>query len=182
MKNYNACAEQYRPSVLNVIILTFLLLTITLFVSPHAQAASLDGSYHVIVNGRSIHLEQAGNGQKLNENNLGSGFQYEFARSYGSKWVPFITGSIFNDSFNNLSYYAGGGKSRRFFIKSGWHLDVGYVGFLMARKDVKNYQPFPGILPIASIGTRNIAINMTYIPDVNEQITELVFFQLKISM
>ncbi len=71
---------------------------------------------------------------------------------------------------------------RRFYFRKGWHADVGYVGFMMARKDINDYRPFPGILPVASIGTRDVSLNVTYIPDVNSQVAELLFFQLKISM
>lgn len=182
MTNTNACTTQYRPSILNVTILATILTITTLLLSPHVQAATLDGTYHVILNGRSIHLEQRGNGQKLNENNFGSGFQYDFRRSFGAKWVPFVTGSAFSDSFNNLSYYVGGGEMRRYYLSDGWHADIGYVGFLMARKDINDYKPFPGVLPVASFGTRKVSVNMTYIPDINDQVAELVFFQLKISM
>ena len=182
MKKYNACADQHRPSILNVIVLALILFVTTLYVSPHASAATMKGNYHVIVNGRSYHMQEARDGSKLNENNFGSGFQYDFSRSYGARWVPFITASAFSDSFNNLSYYAGGGEMRRFYFSKGWHADVGYVGFIMARKDINDYRPFPGVLPVASIGTRDVSVNITYVPDVNDQIAELLFFQLKVSM
>ena len=182
MTNYNACTKQNRPSILNAGILILVLIIISLLSSPHVNAATMDGSYHMILNGRAYHIERPPAGTSFNENNYGSGFQYEFARSHGSRWVPFLTSSAFNDSFNNVSYYLGGGESRRFYIKNGWHFDIGYFGFLMARKDYNNYQPFPGVLPVASIGTQNVSLNMTYIPDVNDQVAELVFFQLKVSL
>ncbi|MDH5444055.1 MAG: hypothetical protein OEY52_00775 [Gammaproteobacteria bacterium] len=182
MKKFNACADQYRPSILNVGILAIILFITTLFASPHVKAATMSGSYHMIANGRSYHIESPPAGKTFNENNFGTGFQYEMSRSYGSKWVPFVTSSAFNDSFNNLSYYVGAGEARRFFIKDSWHIDVGYFGFFMARKDYDDYKPFPGVLPVASVGTRNVSLNMTYIPDVGDQVAELVFFQLKISL
>ena len=182
MTNYNACAAQYRPSILNVIVLGCILTIITLFISPHVQAATMAGSYHMIVNGKSYHMERSQNGQKLNENNFGSGFQYDFSRSYGARWVPFFTSSAFQDSYNNISYYLGGGEMRRFYMSGGWHMDIGYFGFMMARKDFDNYKPFPGVLPVASVGTRNVSLNMTYIPNVNDQVDELLFFQLKVSI
>lgn len=181
MIKVNACAEQYRPSPLNAGLLALILLITTLFVSPHVNAASTNGGYNMILNGRSIHLSAPPNGKKFNENNYGSGLQYDFGHTYGSKWITYATSSAFSDSFNNLSYYAGGGQARRFHIKNGWHADVGYVGFMMARKDFNNYKPFPGVLPIASIGTRNVALNVTYVPPVRQGLAELIFFQLKIS-
>ena len=178
----NACAIQNRLQVLATGLLAFILFILSNFISSYVEAADMSGSYHMIVNGRSYHMDKPRNGQKLNENNFGSGIQYEFGRQYGSKWVPFVTSSAFSDSFNNVSYYMGGGETRRFFIRNGWHFDLGYVGFMMARKDINNYAPFPGVLPVASLGTRNVSVNMTYVPDVKEGFAELLFFQLKVSM
>jgi len=181
VKIEHACTIQNRLSILFAGWLTLILILIGSALNTPVAAATANGSYHMILNGRSYHMDKAPNGQKLNENNFGSGVQYEFSRQLGSKWIPFATGSAFTDSFNNLSYYVGGGESRRFFLKRGWHADVGYVGFMMARKDIGNYKPFPGVLPVASLGTRNISLNMTYVPNVREGFAELIFFQLKIA-
>jgi len=35
---------------------------------------------------------------------------------------------------------------------------------------------------VASVGTRNVSLNMTYIPNVNDKVDELLFFQLKVSI
>jgi hypothetical protein len=51
----------------------------------------------------------------------------------------------------------------------------------MTRKDVNNNSPFLGVLPVASIGTDMISVNMTYVPKVRPKFAELVFFQLKIN-
>lgn len=181
MKVEHACAIQNRLQILSTGLLVFILYIISSFISTYVEAATMNGNYNMILNGRSVHLSEHPTGGKFNENNYGSGVQYDFARPYGSKWVTYTTSSVFSDSFNNISYYAGGGQSRRFYLSKGWHADVGYLGFFMARKDFNNYTPFPGVLPIASLGTRNISVNMTYIPPVNEGLAELLFFQLKIS-
>lgn len=181
MKFNYACTIQNRLHVLSTGLFALTLYIASSFISTYVEAAGINGNYNMILNGRSVHLSEHPTGGKFNENNFGTGVQYDFARAYGSKWVTYTTGSAFSDSFNNLSYYAGGGQSRRFFLRNGWHADVGYLGFMMARKDFNNYSPFPGILPIASLGTRNISVNMTYIPPVNDGLAELIFFQLKIS-
>lgn len=177
----HACAIRNRLQILTTGLLTFILFTISSFISTYVEAATMSGSYHMIVNGRSYHMDKPRNGQKLNENNFGSGVQYDFGRQYGSKWVPFVTSSAFSDSFYNVSYYAGGGETRRFFLTKGWHADIGYMGFMMARKDIDNYKPFPGVLPVASLGNRSISVNMTYVPDIKDGFAELIFFQLKVS-
>lgn len=177
-----ACAKQNRLHTLAASLLGITLAILGSLTPNQTTAATLDGSYHMILNGRSYHMERTHNGQKLNENNFGTGVQYEFGRQYGSRWVPFMTSSAFSDSFNNLSYYIGGGENRRFFLQRGWHLDMGYIAFFMARKDINNYDPFPGVLPVASLGTRDVSVNMTYVPPVNEKYAELIFFQLKVAM
>jgi palmitoyl transferase len=178
----NACTQINRLQITASGLLACILILFSSLITTHVDAATMDASSHMIVNGRSYHMQQPRSGKKLNENNYGTGYQYEFARSYGAKWVPFISGSAFSDSFNNLSYYVGAGESRRFYLTRGWHFDIGYFGFLMARKDINDYQPFPGVLPVASLGTNKISLNMTYIPKVNDQVAELIFFQLKVSM
>ena len=44
------------------------------------------------------------------------------------------------------------------------HVDLGAVGFVMTREDVNGSEPFPGILPAFSVGTRQFAFNFTYLP------------------
>jgi hypothetical protein len=66
-----------------------------------------------------------------------------------------------------MSYMAGGGIKRRFRIPAGQrrvHVDLGAIGFLMTRHDVNGNEPFPGILPAVSVGTRQFAVNLTYLP------------------
>ena len=178
MRIYNACALQNRLQFLNTVLLALVLYLFVSFIPNSVEAANMD---HMIVNGRSYHMDKPRNGKKYNENNYGSGVEYEFDRQYGSHWVPFVTSSAFSDSFNNLSYYVGGGETRRFYIKNGWHVDLGYVGFMMARKDINDYAPFPGVLPVVSLGTRAVSVNMTYVPPVKKGLAELIFFQLKIA-
>ena len=133
----------------------------------------------LLINGKAIHLGSPA-GSNLNEKNWGLGLQYDWERA-SDKWRPFATVSEFRDSNNNTSYYAGGGALYRFQFDSA-HVDVGAVGFLMTRKDYKNGDPFPGVLPVLSVGTKNVALNITYVPKVEPKAVPLWFFQLKISL
>lgn len=139
------------------------------------------GTWNIIINGKSIHLTDAPAGTSFNENNWGGGFQYDFDEIDG-KWVPFITASGFTDSFKEASYNAGGGTMRRFKFGKGWHFDAGLYAFVMTRKDHKNNSPFLGVLPVASIGTDMVSVNMTYVPKIRPKFAELLFFQLKINV
>ena len=138
------------------------------------------GDLSFILNGKAVHLDDPAPGQKFNEKNWGAGLQYDFEPSDDGKWVPFITAAGFSDSNKNPSYYAGGGVSRRFQpTGSSVHYDLGLVGFLMTREDFKGGSPFPGVLPVFSMGTESVAVNITYVPDIAPKSVPLIFFQLK---
>lgn len=139
--------------------------------------------WSLLINGKAVHLEEPA-GIDLNEENWGAGVQYDFNITK-RKWVPFISVSGFKDSNGNPSYYAGGGTARRFSFgeeEGSLHLDAGVVAFLMIRKDFMNGDPFPGVLPVISLGTNRVALNVTYIPKVDPKMVPIIFFQLKIGL
>lgn len=131
-------------------------------------------SLQLIINGKALHE----NKKNFNEENWGLGFEYDFAED--KKWINFVNGGFFKDSLSNTSKYLGGGSKRRFLLsddKDGWHIDLGLNAFLMTRKDYINNRPFLGVLPFASVGTSQFAINITYIPAVSPKFESLWFFQ-----
>lgn len=144
-----------------------------------AQAQGLS----LIINGKSIHIDPPAT-SNFNEKNWGLGVQYDLA-PVQEHWIPFLSASGFSDSNRQRSYYAGGGIARRFSMTSihkDLHLDAGIIGFVMTRKDYNNNDPFTGALPVISVGTERVAVNITYIPRVHPKIVPLWFFQLKISL
>ena len=165
----------HRLSALRLGILAFGLVALAGFLSHTAKADDLS----LVVNGKAIHLNTP-SGKNLNEKNWGLGVQYEWTVK-DSHWVPFASASGFVDSNKNPSYYAGGGALRRF-QANHLHFDVGAIGFVMTRKGYKDDKPFLGILPVVSVGTERVAVNMTYIPKVDPKAVALVFFQLKIKL
>ncbi len=46
----------------------------------------------------------------------------------------------------------------------GLHAGLGYTVFITARSDTAHYLPIPGILPVASLNYRRVAVNTTYVP------------------
>lgn len=147
-------------------------------------APAAAGELSLLVNGKSIHLDSRP-GATYNERNWGAGLQYEFDPVDDGRWVPFLSVSGFLDSNENPSYYAGGGAMRRYpFGKSAWntHFDLGAIAFLMVRENFHDGDPFFGVLPVASLGSGRVALNVTYIPKVDPKMVPLVFFQLKIVM
>lgn len=147
------------------------LLLLVVAVQAHADELNL------ILNGKAYHMTT----RNYNEKNYGLGLEYDFAPR--NHWVTFINGSFFKDSLRNTSNYIGIGKRRRFLLEDdpkGWHLDLGYIAFLMTRKDYHNNHPFPGILPAASLGKQWFALNATFIPKISPKHVNLFFFQIMI--
>lgn len=136
----------------------------------------------LVVNGKAIHTNK-NSGTQYNERNWGFGFEYEFGNT-GQNWLPFVSVSGFKDSHGDPSFYAGSGYMRRFMLArklNDLHVDAGLIGFVMSRQDYKSGDPFLGVLPVLSLGTRDVSLNVTYIPNVHPQMAELWFFQLKFS-
>lgn len=164
------------------VIYLLVLLSTLLALALSGRAVRAD-EMHLLVNGKAFHLDHQPN-THYNESNWGAGFQYDFDRSE-SHWVPFLTASEFSDSNQNPSYYAGGGWLKRFdFTAAGkaMHADIGVVGFLMTREGFRNDRPFPGVLPAFSLGTRRVALNVTFIPRVDPKMVPIIFLQLKLKL
>ena len=130
---------------------------------------------HVVLNGKAIHLDDG----NYNEDNWGLGVAYDWAPR--KNWIKFLNASYFKDSNDQTSRYAGGGLKRRYHLnsdKDGWRVDVGAIAFLMTRKDCKDNDPFPGVLPFVAVANGPVTLNMTYIPEVSPKHKDLIYFQL----
>jgi hypothetical protein len=123
-----------------------------------AFPASAQSDWGIIVNGHSVHLHAE---RRWNEENWGLGVEREFNSS--GRWVGVALANGFRDSQDHPSYMAGGGLKRRFRLSEDtWYVDVGLVGFVMTRQNVKGNEPFPGALPALTIGSKRLAVNVTY--------------------
>lgn len=123
-------------------------------------AASAQSDWGVVLNGHAVHV----NAEKhWNEDNWGLGFEKEF-NSLGH-WVTAAVANGFKDSMDNPSYMAGASVKRRFRMFSNHlYVDAGVVAFYMTRHDVRHNEPFPGVLPAVTFGSRHLAVNVTYMP------------------
>ncbi len=149
------------------------------------------GNLDVVINGKSHHINSK---YDWNEDNRGFGLEYEFDSH--SRWIKTVNANYFLDSLENTSYMAGAGIKRRMYQTDhlgGLHIDAGIVAFLMARADINDYTPFPGVLPALTVGNRYGAINVTYLPKkavhdighanvVDPTIGGVVFMQFKIRL
>lgn len=154
------------------------------------QRTAAAQDWNVVVNGKAIHVNSS---RKWNEDNWGLGLEREFDDH--SRWVKVALANGFLDSDSQMSYMAGGGIKRRFRLRAlntNVYVDLGAVGFLMTRQDVNGDKPFPGVLPALTVGTRNFAINMTFMPagiadrfthvrQADPTISGIVFIQFKLS-
>ena len=128
----------------------------------HSGVASAQADWDIVLNGRSIHVNAD---RDWNEENWGLGIEREF--NTGGRWVKVAVGNGFKDSLGEPSYMAGGGIKRRFrMFADNLYFDVGVIGFLMMRDDTNHGQPFPGALPAVTFGSKRVAVNVTYLPEV----------------
>ena len=70
----------------------------------------------------------------------------------------------FHDSHFKPQWMAGYGWKTFWNPVDEVKLGLGYTAFLMTRADIFDYKPFPGILPIASIGYRNLSLETAFVP------------------
>jgi len=150
-----------------------------------AGRAYAQSDWDVVINGRAVHLNSD---RDWNENNFGIGIEREFDSA--SRWVKVALANGFRDSTDRPSYMAGGGMKRRFHATQDLYVDIGLVGFVMTRRDVEHNKPFLGALPAISVGTKKVALNLTYIPQMgldyvgtnrnDPRMSGVVFLQLKL--
>ena len=166
---------------------TFIAALLLAHVAPSAAADQLS----MIINGKSFHM---GSDYRWNEDNYGMGFEYDFANRSG--WIKSGIVNSFRDSLDNMSYMAGAGLKRRFFETdrlAGLYFDAGLVAFLMSRQDINDNRPFPGILPMITLGNRHVGLNLSYVPEmavhkiahadeVDPNIRGVIFLQAKIAL
>lgn len=147
--------------------------------------------FSLVVNGKSIHVDSD---YDWNEANSGLGLEYEFRRR--GPWVVKALASQFEDSNSNNSVMTGIGLSRRLVgahRDANFYVDAGLVAFAMSREYRGDRELLPGILPALSFGTRNVGLNITYIPELAARkmsraheydpgMGGIVFLQARISM
>ena len=114
---------------------------------------------------------------------LGSGLQYEFDRESGH-WVKFVTATQFIDASQNQAYMAGGGVARRLPFTSGKHslrMDIGVIACAMQRPDFDDQDTVLAAVPTFSVGSRNIAVNLSYVNNSQYHVGHVWVLQLKVA-
>lgn len=82
----------------------------------------------------------------------------------------------FSDSHYDFQLMAGYGWVARWPLGAGLKWGLGYTAFVAVRSDA-NYIPFPGVLPLASIGTDRVMVYGSWIP-----FSDVLFLFARISL
>ncbi len=68
-------------------------------------------------------------------------------------------------------------------LSEKWEAGIGYTTGLFSRPDILGGIPFPGLLPLASVGTRDTKLMITYIPRISGKGNgDVLFFALRFSL
>ncbi|MBM3348356.1 MAG: lipid IV(A) palmitoyltransferase PagP [Betaproteobacteria bacterium] len=72
----------------------------------------------------------------------------------------------FRDSHGVYQYMAGYGwiPTWKLSTNGNWRVGAGATVFMMSRQDIFNYIPFPGLLPVGSLGYKNLSLQTSFVP------------------
>ncbi|MDD3591214.1 MAG: hypothetical protein PHO65_01035 [Sulfurovum sp.] len=129
-----------------------------------------DVNKRILLSGFTVHEKDLDNGNKLNEYNLGLGYEQDYFTEYGDFYTTYHT-MILNDSNKNFQAYAAVGKSIRFEkpLTPWFDLSVGLAGVVSVKKMRQDdgeyqYRPIALIAPVSSFYIDDFTLNFSYIP------------------
>ncbi|AOB32448.1 lipid A palmitoyltransferase [Bordetella sp. H567] len=123
------------------------------------------GGDELYMTGYAWHIRSAYSAEKIKsfrEESWGGGWGKGIYDEDGD-WQG-LYGMAFLDSHGHVEPVAGYGYQKIGRIGQNWRFGIGYTAFLTARQDIFHYIPFPGILPLASVGYDKATFYATYIP------------------
>jgi hypothetical protein len=130
---------------------------------------STQGRWDVTLTGYAYHnSNRYTNGQMraLNNKAWGGGIGKVFRTDSGND--ESLYAMVFQDSGRHLQWSAGYAYQWIFPVaNTGLEIGAGLTAALISRHDVFNRTPFPALLPLASIGSKNIKLMATYVPPVS---------------
>lgn len=140
------------------------------------------GQWNLLMSDRGGAVVENGRSSTRIENKVG-GIQYDFGGAR-QPWITFVVASGFVDTNLDSAYYAGGGLAKRILVtenRDNFHLDAGLLGGVMHRPDYNDGEPFLKAIPILSVGTHAVSLNIAYIPKVGSEISDFWLFQFKLA-
>jgi palmitoyl transferase len=124
-----------------------------------------DGNWDLLVSGYTWHLPYAYSPEKRQQENSltwGFGIGKTLVDERDNQRILYTL--IISDSHYKPQYSAGYGWMARWKAYENIRVGAGYTAFIMARSDIHDYVPFPGVAPLASIGTNRFSLFGTFIP------------------
>lgn len=115
-----------------------------------------DAHRRILLSGLSFHEKDLDNGTKLNEYNLGLGYEQDYFTEYGKFYSTYHTMAL-NDSNRNFQIYAAGSRSIRFEkpFNPWFDISVGLAGVISVKKMRQDngeyhYKPIALVAPVSS--------------------------------
>lgn len=145
---------------------------------------AMAGSSELYVPAHTWHNREDYTTQKISQLNempwgigYGKGYRDEQQNWHG------LYAMAFKDSHRNIQPVVGYGRTWNFIDHStGWDLGLGYTALMTVRKDVYTYHlPFPGVLPLVSMGKNKVSFFGTYVPWIDKH-GGIAFFFGKITL
>ncbi|HJU50618.1 MAG TPA: lipid IV(A) palmitoyltransferase PagP [Pseudogulbenkiania sp.] len=124
-----------------------------------------EGQGEVYLPGYSYHLRSAYRSEKIasfNEESWGFGLGRGLIDADGD-WHG-LYAMAFLDSHNDPEPIAGYAYQSMHHFSENWQAGLGFTAFLTSRADTLHYFPVPGVLPLASVQYKRLALMGTYIP------------------
>lgn len=113
-----------------------------------------------------------------NENNFGMGLLYEWSDSPDTK--RYYTGGYYRNSQDGDTLYGGYGIKHTVISHGDWYVDFGAVAGVLTGYEAASI--IPVVLPTLTIGNNSAAVNIQYVPSVNDMNAETVTFNLLIRL
>lgn len=152
-----------------------------------AQSSEVENpqKLYLVLNGFSKHfnVDSKYDNSPLNERNWGLGLEYQFATKPGDRLHWMVNLGQFHDSFSTNAFYAGGAGLYDLYRKNNLYVQTGIQLAFFNSPSYNGGTPFVAPLPIISLGTDEIAANITVIPRLNQIMDAgVVFMQFKVKI
>lgn len=121
--------------------------------------------------------------KSYNEKNLGLGLIYEFDQT--KRFIPYVSIGQYRDSYDSNAYYMSSGASRRHMISrklDNLHFEYGGAITLIQSQSYLGGKPVLTFMPVLTLATDSVGINLSYVPKINDETTHVFFLQLKTTL
>lgn len=129
------------------------------------QAILYEGNTDLYLSGYAWHNRYTYSSDKIktyNEHAWGGGIGKGRYNEYGN-WEGLYM-LAFLDSHNRIQPLGGYSWQKIFRPTEQVKLGLGFTAFLTSRSDIYDNIPFPGLLPVATLGYKQVTLNAIYIP------------------